>query len=454
MSELNAISPLDGRYYNKVKELSEFFSETALIKYRLKVEVEYFIALGLEVKISEVRALSASEQNELRSFYLNFTEVEAAKVKKIEQTTNHDVKAVEYYLKEKLSKIKSLSGNVEFIHFALTSEDVNNLAYSLMFKDGLAVYQNQFKKLLAESKALAITHKKVALLALTHGQPATPTTLGKELAVFYYRLNEQAKSLGNHKLSGKFSGAVGNWNAHQVAYPKVDWLAFSQKFVAGLGLVFNPLTTQIEAHDGLAIMCHKLIRINNIIKNLDQDMWLYISRQIFKLKKIAGEIGSSTMPHKVNPIDFENSEGNLGLANAILDHLANKLPVSRLQRDLTDSTVLRNQGVGLAYSLLALKMTLKGLSKLEVNKNKIAEELNSHWEVLAEPIQVVLRKVGYNKPYETLKNLTRGEKIGKAQIQKFIRTLKISKLEKDNLLKLTPENYIGLAPKLVDKYLT
>lgn len=454
MSELNAISPLDGRYYNKVKELSEFFSETALVKYRLKVEVEYFIALGAEAKISEVRALSASEQNELRSFYLNFNEAEALKVKKIEQTTNHDVKAAEYYLKEKLSKIKSLSGNVEFVHFALTSEDVNNLAYSLMFKDGLTVYQNQLKKLLAELKVLAITHKKIALLSLTHGQPATPTTLGKELAVFYHRLNEQAKSLGNHKLSGKFSGAVGNWNAHQVAYPKVDWLNFSQKFVEGLGLVFNPLTTQIESHDGLAIMCHKLIRINNVIKNLDQDMWLYISREIFKLKKIAGEIGSSTMPHKVNPIDFENSEGNLGLANAILEHLASKLPISRLQRDLSDSTVIRNQGAALAYSLLALKMAAKGLSKLEVNKTRISEELNNHWEVLAEPIQVVLRKVGYAKPYETLKNLTRGEKIGKAQIQKFIRTFKISKLEKDNLLKLTPENYTGLASKLVDKYLT
>ncbi|MDP2586975.1 MAG: adenylosuccinate lyase [Candidatus Komeilibacteria bacterium] len=453
MTELNTISPLDGRYYNKVKELSDFFSETALIRYRLKVEIEYFIALGAESKISEVKTLSTSEQNELRSFYLNFTEAEAAKVKKIEQTTNHDVKAVEYYLKEKFGKIKSLSVASEFIHFALTSEDVNNLSYSLMLKDGLAVYLNQLKKFLAELKDLAVKNKKISLLSLTHGQPATPTTLGKELAIFYHRLNEQIKSF-NPKLSGKFSGAVGNWNAQVVAYPKVDWLAFSQKFVEGLGLVFNPLTTQIESHDGLAIMCHKLIRINNVIKNLDQDMWLYISREIFKLKKIAGEIGSSTMPHKVNPIDFENSEGNLGLANAIFDHLANKLPISRLQRDLSDSTVIRNQGVALGYSLLALKMTLKGLSKLEVNKLKISQELNSHWEVLAEPIQVVLRKVGYAKPYETLKNLTRGEKIGKAEIQKFIRSLKIAKTEKENLLKLTPENYTGLASKLVDKYLS
>ncbi len=453
MSELNVISPLDGRYFNKVKELADFFSEAALIKYRLKVEVEYFIALAHEPKIQEIGKLDQDEQRVLRSWYLNFNEAEAVKVKKIEQTTNHDVKAVEYYLKAKITKIKKLQALTEFIHFALTSEDVNNLAYSLMLKDGLTVYENYLKKLLKVLKDLVLKYKGVPLLALTHGQPASPTTLGKELAVFYYRLNGQAKSLGNHKLTGKFSGAVGNWNAQVVAYSKVDWLAFSQKFVESLGLVFNPLTTQIESHDFLARIYHKLIRINNIVKNLDQDIWLYISREIFKLKKIAGEAGSSTMPHKVNPIDFENSEGNLGMSNAILDHLANKLPVSRLQRDLSDSTVLRNQGVGLAYSLLAVKMTLTGLLKLEVNKQKISEELNSHWEVLAEPIQTVLRKAGYNKPYETLKTLTRGEKIGKSEIQKFIRSLHIAKTEKDVLLKLNPENYTGLASKLVDQYL-
>jgi len=449
---LITISPLDGRYYDKVKELVPIFSEFGLIKYRLKVETEYFLALAGESKITELK-LTEEQKRFVSSIYQKFNEAEAEKVKKIEKTINHDVKAVEYYFKEKLQASKSFKNTLEFVHFALTSEDVNNLAYSLMFKEGLAIYHSQLKKVLAELKDLAVKNKKVALLALTHGQPATPTTLGKELAIFYYRLAEQAKSLNNHKLTGKFSGAVGNWNAHQVAYPKVDWLAFAQKFVESLGLGFNPLTTQIESHDGLARLGHKLIRINNIIKNLDQDMWLYISRDIFKLKKVAGEVGSSTMPHKVNPIDFENSEGNLGLANALLNHLANKLPISRLQRDLTDSTVLRNQGVALGYALLALKMLAKGLTKLEVNKPALEAELNNHWEVLAEPIQVVLRKVGYPKPYETLKNLTRGEKITKAEIQKFIRSLKISKIEKDNLLKLTPENYTGLASKLVEKYL-
>ncbi|MFA6304844.1 MAG: adenylosuccinate lyase [Patescibacteria group bacterium] len=453
MNELNAISPLDGRYLSKVKELSDFFSETALIKYRLQVEVEYLIALGFESKIQGLNRFSDEQIVLLRSLYLKFNEEEALRVKKIEQTTNHDVKALEYYLKDKLEKIKGLSVYKEFIHFALTSEDVNNLAYSLMLKGGLNVYQSQLKKLLVELKDLAVKHKKTSLLSLTHGQPATPTTLGKELAVFYYRLAGEVNNF-NPKLKGKFGGAVGAWNAQTVAYPRVDWLSFSQKFVEGLGLVFNPLTTQIESHDSLARVYHKLIRINNIIKNLNQDMWLYISREIFKLKKVAGEIGSSTMPHKVNPIDFENSEGNLGLANALLSHMADKLAVSRLQRDLSDSTVLRNQGVALGYGLLALKMSLKGLTKLEVNKQQIAEELNNHWEVLAEPIQVVLRKDGYNKPYEALKNLTRGEKISKSDIQKFIRSLKINKEEKANLLKLTPENYIGLAPKLVEKYLS
>jgi adenylosuccinate lyase len=448
-NSLNAISPLDGRYFNKVKELSPIFSESALIKYRLKVEVEYLLALSLEPKISEVGKIADVDCVFLRSLYLKFNEIEAAKVKKIEQTTNHDVKAVEYYLKEKISKIKGL--NSEFVHFALTSEDVNNLAYSLMLTDGLAVYQKQLSGLIKELIALAFKYKSLPLLSLTHGQPASTTTLGKELAVFGYRL--KGLQTFKHKLSGKFSGAVGNWSAHYAAYPKVDWLSFSQKFVESLGLVFNPLTTQIESHDFLAGIYHKLIRLNNIVKNLDQDIWLYISRDIFKLKTIKGEVGSSTMPHKINPIDFENSEGNLGIANAILEHLAGKLPVSRLQRDLTDSTVLRNQGVALGYGLLALTMALKGLEKLEVNKEKAAEELNNHWELLAEPIQVVLRKIGYPKPYEALKQLTRGQKITKSVVQKFIRSLKIAKADKDVLLKLTPENYTGLASKLVDKYL-
>jgi len=448
METLNAISPLDGRYYNKVNELSKYFSEKALIQYRLKIEVEYFIALSNEPKIKEVREFSNEERVILRTLYLKFSEKEAQVVKKIEKKTNHDVKSVEYYLKSKLPD--SLKEYSEFVHFALTSEDINNLSYSLMLKDGYIEYIKNLKKLLKALKDLSLGNKNIALLSLTHGQPATPTTLGKELAVFYMRLINQMKEI---TLKGKLSGAVGNFNAQIVAYNNVDWLAFSQNFIELLGLEYNPLTTQIEPHDTSATLYHQIIRLNNIVKDLDQDMWLYISRDTFKLKKKPGEVGSSTMPHKVNPIDFENSEGNLGLANAILDHLAMKLPVSRLQRDLTDSTVLRNQGIALGYSLLGLKSALKGLGKLEVNKIHIKEELDNHWEVLAEPIQVVLRKINYPKPYETLKELTWGKKIDQEKITKFIKSLKINKIEKNKLLKLTPSKYIGISSKLIDKYL-
>ena len=453
MSQLTAISPLDGRYFDKVKELSLIFSEGALLRYRLKVEVEYLIALSLETKIKEVNKFSDGEEKYLRTLYQKFTEREAEQVKKIEKTTNHDVKAVEYYLKEKVKKNERLKDYLEFVHFALTSEDINNLAYSLMLKDGLVTITKNYNQLINQLKFLARKYKSIALLSLTHGQPASPTTVGKELAVYYWRLREQLESLSRLKLTSKFSGAVGNWNAQIITYKNVDWPAFSQKFIESLGLEFNPLTTQIEPHDCLAEAYHHLVRINNIIKNLNQDCWLYISRGIFKQRKIPGEVGSSTMPHKVNPIDFENSEGNLGLANAILDHLANKLPISRMQRDLTDSTTLRNQGLGIGYSLLAVKSTLKGLDKLEINKEKIKEELNSHWEVLTEPIQVMLRKVGYRKPYEELKKLTQGEKVNQANLHKFIKKLKVEKSVKDQLLKLRPENYIGLASKLVEKYL-
>jgi len=450
---LSAISPLDGRYFNKVKELSPIFSESALIKYRLRVEIEYLIALAGEAKIKELKEFSPEEKNQLREIYQKFDLPEAEKIKKIEAVTNHDVKAVEYYLKEKIGKNRKLLPALEFVHFGLTSYDVNNLAYSLMLRDGAAIYQKELKTLLLSLKDLAKRFKNISLLSLTHGQPASSTTLGKELAIFYWRLNSELANLHQLKLKGKFSGAVGNWNAHCLTYPKVDWTAFSQKFVEGLGLEFNPLTTQIEPYDSAASVYHNLIRINTILKDLSQDLWLYVSRDIFKLKKIKGEVGSSTMPHKVNPIDFENSEGNLGLANALLNHLAEKLPVSRLQRDLSDSTVIRNQGAALGYGLLALKSLIKGLLKLEVNRQIIETELNNHWEVLAEAIQVVLRKAGYPKPYEKLKQLTRGEKVTKAGLQKFIRSLKIDKTEKATLLKLTPEKYIGLAVKLVDKYL-
>ncbi len=462
MSTLTTISPLDGRYEDKVKELSAIFSESALMKYRLMIEVEYFIALSEESGIKEIKEFSLEEKANLRKIYEKFDEREAAKVKKIEKTTNHDVKSVEYYLKEKIYKTsakggfdsgeKRLKDCLEFVHFCLTSEDVNNLAYSLMLKDGLIIYQNNLKKLLNELKLLAVNNRKVALLALTHGQPASPTTVGKEIAVFYQRISHQLSHLRDLKLKGKLSGAVGNWSAYLISYPKVDWPKFSQKFIEGLGLEFNPITTQIEPHDSLAAAYHQLIRINNIIKDLDQDMWLYISRGIFKQKKVKGEVGSSTMPHKVNPIYFENSEGNIGLANSILNHLAEKLPVSRLQRDLSDSTVLRNQGVALGYSLLAIKSTIKGLSRLDIDKQKVSEELNNHWEVLAEPIQTILRKIGYHKPYEALKKLTRGQKITKSDLYKFIKSLKIDKSVKNQLLILTPENYVGLASKLVEKY--
>jgi len=453
MSQLTALSPLDGRYLDKVKELSKIFSENSLMKYRLQIEVEYLIALSQEPKIKEVREFSSEEKADLRRFYEKFDEAEALKVKKIENTINHDVKAVEYYLKDKVRKIKKIEPCVEFVHFALTSEDVNNLSYSLMLSAGLTVFKKNITVLLAALKILALKNRRLAILSLTHGQPASPTTLGKELAVFYLRVKEQLESVSRLKLKGKFSGAVGNWSAQQLAYGNVDWPKFSQRFIASLGLEFNPLTTQIESHDTLAEAYHQLVRIGNIVMNLNQDIWFYISRGLFKQKRVLGEVGSSTMPHKVNPIDFENSEGNLGLAMALFNHLAGKLTISRLQRDLSDSTVLRNQGVALGYLLLGVKSTIRGLSRIEVDQSKAADELNNHWEILAEPVQIILRKEGFSQPYEVLKKLTRGQKVDRSVIHQFIRGLKIKKSVKGQLLKLTPSNYVGLAPKLVEQYL-
>ena len=447
---LTSISPIDGRYQKQTQVLAPIFSESALMRYRLMIEIEYLITLSNEPKIKEVKKFNDKERVALRIIYEKFDENEAKIIKNIEKTTNHDVKSIEYYLKEKITSVESLKKYSEFIHFALTSEDINNLAYSLMLKDGVSVYIENVNQLLGELNKIAVKNKKVSMLSLTHGQPASPTTVGKETAVFYNRIKKQLNKLRQIKLEAKFSGAVGNWNAQVVAYPNLDWVNVSKKFVHLLKLELNPLTTQIEPHDNSAEIYNAITRINNIIKNLDQDMWLYISRGVFCQKRIKGEVGSSTMPHKINPINFENSEGNIGISNALLNHLADKLTISRMQRDLSDSTVLRNQGVALGYAILSIQSTLKGITKLEINKDQLSRELDSHWEVLAEPIQVVLRKLRYENPYEALKELTQGEKITKKDLHKFINNLKIEKSEKNKLLKLTPENYIGLAPELVD----
>ncbi len=443
MSQLTSLSPLDGRYAPKTGRLTKYFSEMALMEYRLMVEVEYFIALSLEKKIKEFPPLSKAVQKKLRSLYSTFSIKDARKIKTIEKITQHDVKAIEYFLKEKIQQFPCKK-YAEFIHFALTSEDVNNLAYSLMWKQALtAVFLPAISQVRDTLIAFAKNHT-VPLLALTHGQSATPTTIGKEFSIFVARLERQILQLENHRLLGKLNGATGTWAAHHLCYPEVDWIKFSKKFISTPGLEPNLLTTQIEPHDSLAESFHILERINTILIDFTRDIWLYIMRGVLGQTTKAGEVGSSTMPHKINPIHFENAEGNLGIANALFKHLAEKLPISRLQRDLSDSTVLRNLGVPLGHSLLALESILTGLSRLTVNEKKINQELEDHWEVLAEAIQVVLRKVGHPKPYEKLKELTRGEQITKEKIQEFIAKLDIPRQEKNKLLRLTPQTYIGL----------
>lgn len=447
--ELTALSPLDGRYAGKVAPLADYFSEMALMRYRLMIEVEYFIALSLEKKIKELPPLSLPLQKKLRALYADFSLADSKVIKKIESVTNHDVKAIEYFLKEKIKKL-GLEKYSEFIHFALTSEDCNNLAYAVMWQTALRkIYEPKLGEVIRTIALFAKTNRAVPLLALTHGQSATPTTVGKEFAVFSSRLERQMKQLTKQTFQGKLSGATGTWSAQKIAYPEVDWLTFSKKFIIALGLEPNIVTTQIENHDSLAESYHTLERINTILIDCTRDLWLYIMRGVLGQKKKEGEIGSSTMPHKINPIHFENAEGNLGIANSYFAHLASKLPISRLQRDLTDSTVLRNQGVPLAHSLLALENILTGFSRLTVNTLKLNEELENHWEVLAEAIQIVLRKVGYPKPYEKLKELTRGQTMDKKTIHTFIKGLAIPAKEKNILLKLTPQTYTGLASKLV-----
>ena len=445
-NRLSALSPLDGRYGNSVKDLGPYFSEAALMRYRLYVEIEYLIALSYEKQIKGLPTFSKIEQARLRKTYQGFNSAGAKKIKDIETTTNHDVKAIEYYIRGKIKK--SLH---PWIHFALTSEDVNNLAYSLMWQHGLKhIYLVKLQLVFKELRKMAKKHKAAPMLSFTHGQPATPTTFGKEMAVFCSRLNQQINQLKTHKLLGKFSGATGTWSAHLSAYPKVNWIRFSSRFIKALGLEPNLLTTQIESHDSTAESYQQVVRVNTILTDLCKDMWFYISRGIIGQKKVVGEVGSSTMPHKINPIQFENAEGNLGIANSLLNHLAVKLPISRMQRDLTDSTTLRNQGVALGHSYLALQNTLKGLSRITINKVQMSAELNIHWEVVAEAVQTVLRKAGQQDAYEQLKTLTRGEAINAEIMAEFVSGLNIPDNDKETLLTLTPASYIGLAPKLVD----
>ncbi|GAB5493324.1 MAG: adenylosuccinate lyase [Phototrophicaceae bacterium] len=447
---IRAISPIDGRYHSKTLSLSDYFSEYALMKYRVTVEIAWLKHLSQVEDIPEVRALTESESDFLQDIVSNFDDAEAEKIKATERKTNHDVKAVEYYVKDCLADT-SLADLSEFVHFACTSEDINNLSHAMMLRDGLMdVWLQEANDLVGTVADKAELLRDVAILAHTHGQPASPTTMGKELAVYVYRWQRQLTQLENQQYLGKFSGAVGAFNAHLSAYPDADWLDISRTFVENFGLTFNPLTTQIESHDYLAETFHILNRFNAILLDFCRDMWTYISMGYFKQRTVAGEIGSSTMPHKVNPIDFENAEANVGLSNSILSHLADKLMVSRLQRDLSDSSALRNLGVGIAHSHIALQSALRGVNKVDINETVITDDLNHAWEVLAEPIQTVLRKVSYPNPYEKLKELTRGVAITQAELQAFVDTLPISEEDKARLRELSPASYTGMASDLVD----
>jgi len=453
LSKLTALSPLDGRYHGKVDALRGYFSEFGLIRFRVLIEIEWLKALAAQADIAEIPPFSAATIAQLDALNANFSEADAQAIKAIERTTNHDVKAIEYWLREQLSGNPETAKVLEFIHFACTSEDINNLSHALMLKNGReAVMLPALKLIVARLTELAHQLADMPMLCRTHGQTATPSTLGKEMANVVYRLQRAMQRLESVEILGKINGAVGNYNAHLAAYPNVDWEAFAEAFVTARGITFNPYTIQIEPHDYMAELFDAFARINTILIDLNRDIWGYISLGFFKQKVIKGEVGSSTMPHKVNPIDFENAEGNLGMANALLRHLSEKLPISRWQRDLTDSTVLRNMGVALGYTLLAYESCLKGLNKLEVNAPRVAADLDASWEIMAEPIQTVMRRYNIENAYDKLKELTRGQSgINRASLAAFIITLDIPEAEKQRLLQLSPDSYIGKAAELAKR---
>ena len=445
LSALTAISPIDGRYGQKTIDLREVFSEFGLIKRRVEVEVRWLQQLATHEGIPEVAPLSGESMKTLDCLVNDFTIADAERAKEIERTTNHDVKAVEYLIKERMADIPELKSISEFVHFACTSEDINNLAHALMLRDGRELIVREMEKVVAAMDEMADRYAADSMLSRTHGQSASPTTVGKEMANVAHRLERQLQQLREVPLMGKINGAVGNYNAHLTTYPDVDWEANAKSFVEQFQLTWNPRTTQIEPHDYMAELFNAMQRFNVVLIDFDRDVWSYISLGYFRQKTVAGEVGSSTMPHKVNPIDFENSEGNLGLANAVFGHLAEKLPISRWQRDLTDSTVLRNMGVAFAYSSIAYASTLKGIGKLELNQQRLSEDLNNSWEVLAEPIQTVMRRYGIDRPYEKLKELTRGQAIGRETIQQFVDGLELPEKVRQVLKKLSPESYTGNA---------
>ncbi|MDF1828042.1 MAG: adenylosuccinate lyase [Legionellaceae bacterium] len=453
LSSLNAISPVDGRYLKKTRALSPFFSEFGLIYYRLLVEIRWLESLAANPKIKEVPAFAQADHDFLNKILAHFDEKEAKAVKAYEKQTNHDVKAVEYYLRDKLSASKSLAPITSFIHFACTSEDINNLAYAFMVKEALAqVIQPTLAEITGGITLLGKQHGEASMLSRTHGQPATPTTIGKELINFAARLKRPLQQLAEVLISAKCNGAVGNYNAHIIAYPNIDWRKHSAQFITKLGLDFSAYTTQIEPHDGLAEVSHLMIRINNILLDYTRDIWSYISLGYFKQKTVAGEVGSSTMPHKVNPIDFENAEGNLGLANALFNHFADKLTQSRLQRDLSDSTVLRNLGVAFSYALIAFQAIAKGNDKLQINTEALHADLDANWEVITEAVQMVMRRHQVPHAYEALRDFTRGKRVNKDTLQQFIQTLELPEAARTELLALTPQNYTGLAGALVKAF--